>query len=514
MKIKLTYKVLILFFTVALFGVLYYNVTLNYPLAFGDEGYYSSVARWISENKILPFYEPYWETDAYKQIFLHLPLFIITLIVPWFFLGEVGIKLLLPVFAILSSFMIYIFIKNFERKKSGLAAALIFLSTPALITYAVMAYTDSLLALFFLCSAYFGYLSFEKNKKIPAIISGVFAALAMLTKATGLLTVVFIFAYFILFRKFKQWKLFGIFLISMILIFSPYLIRNILNYGSFCYSYLPNSPGTCSPFVSKEIQTVSSGLDFAGRIQETGTEVTLYKMGIHNFANFAFGWTISILLIFGIVNVLLKKQNFGLFILLLFLAFTPLFLSATRAEDVARYIVPMVVPIAIIAGLFVADCYSYLKKYHIAIAVMFMVIFFVSVWFYGQEKINTMAQVKQFAPSFFEGCKWIKMSTPKNSTMLSLHAHPTAYNCDRAVQWELPDKGLILLTNNDTSYEHLKLHGIDYVYVQYFSLSAVAYGQTYPLAFVQYMESSDKFKKVFDNSNVYGRSGVAVYQVL
>ena len=179
MKIKLNYLAVI---SIIFITILYYNVTLNSPIVFGDEGYHTFLAKWMAENQIIPLYRILYETSISHPKFWTQPLLSILESFIWTLAGETGIKLLLPVFSTLTAFLIYIFMKQFNQAKAGLAAAFIFLLTPALITYGVLSYTDSMLVLFFMCFIIFSYKAIENNKKIDVILAAVFISLGILTK--------------------------------------------------------------------------------------------------------------------------------------------------------------------------------------------------------------------------------------------------------------------------------------------------------------------------------------------
>ena len=169
---------------------------------------------------------------------------------------------------------------------------------------------------------------------------------------------------------------------------------------------------------------------------------------------------------------------------------------------------------SIISGSFVADAYDFVRKKKFWMAIGFLVIFAGFVFLYGFDKLNTMGSVKQFSTGFLEGCKWIKFNTPEDSLIFTIYGHPTAYNCERAIQSDVPDKANIVLGNIEESYQRLQQHGFDYIYVQQFAVTAEPFLQTFLLSFISSLDSSSHFKKVYDNTNLYGNNGVVLYQVL
>ena len=57
------------------FFVLYAGVTLRSPIAFGDEGYYITNARLISENNMFPVFDEFYETKIMHPLFTKFPMF-------------------------------------------------------------------------------------------------------------------------------------------------------------------------------------------------------------------------------------------------------------------------------------------------------------------------------------------------------------------------------------------------------------------------------------------------------
>lgn len=519
MKISDT-KILLLV-VLAAFFILYSSVSLLYPTAFGDEGFYAANTRWIAENMKLPVYEPMRGTEIYHEKIVIPPLYEVTQAGMWLLGGETGMKLLIPVFSIIAAAMLYLFLKRTGRPKAGLIAAIIFLAIPSLVTYSVLNYTDTFLTLMFICAAYFGYVALEENDKKNTVIAGIFSGLGFLAKGSGFLVLVMIIFYFLLSRKYKSLKNFKTLLIIIAIsgiIIVPWFARSLILYNAVCYH--PLLMNGCDPVTDVTIPKVE-GLEFAGRLDTTGTEASVWDIGLLNYFNFALGWVVLMLVVFGITGMFVKKKT-NLMLISLILVFIPVFFmsntnifgAAARAEDTARYTLPMVLALAAIAGIFLEDIFDAVKKYNKVLAIGIIALLLVSPLIVMQQKLETMKGVKSFSEGFFNGCDWIKKNTPTDSIIFSVYAHHTAYFCDRMSVRYLPDSEEIQISNNDTAYEHLKLHGIDYVYIQAFTISDKPYSEVTTLDFLNYLNSSDKFEKILDNTNVYGNSGVILYKVL
>jgi hypothetical protein len=222
-----------------------------------------------------------------------------------------------------------------------------------------------------------------------------------------------------------------------------------------------------------------------------------------------------LLLFFGIAALVSRREENDKLIAVMAVSILPLFFFSTwRAEDTARYMLPLLIPISLIGGIFISNVFDWLKKHGTWVGVILIIIFLITTWFYGQQKLNTMEQVKQFIPGFFDGCKWVDKNTPQDSIVFSTYTHHVGYACNRRTAASVPDLPEMFLTYNDTAYEHMKAHGFDYVFIIQGLISQQEFSENYPVKFVQYIESSPHYKLVYDNTKVYGQAGVKVYQVL
>jgi 4-amino-4-deoxy-L-arabinose transferase-like glycosyltransferase len=504
---------------VAVATLLYLRVTVSSPIAFGDEGYYASTARWIAEHATYPAYEPLVSTDISLKPNNHVPLYFLFGSGTWLVGGEVAYKLFMPIYSALAAMFLYLLFRRYGQSWAGIAAAIASLATPALVTYGVLGYVDSLLYLLLAASSYFALSALDHGSKKHAALAGLFAGLALLTKTSGAFAPVILITYFVLMRRWDRWPQVAIALTAMFLMIVPTTASNLLSYGGFCppLPFISWNAGACENALLKEPIEQPAGLDFAGRIQETGTEASVAKIGLHNFVDFAFGWSLTILAAIGLIAALTRRSPLDAFFLawfVIWIALAVLFVSGARAEDFARYLAPISFAIAGLAGMVVAEARNVLARRNFWAGALLFVMLIGVIWFYGQGKLDTMTQVKQFAPGFFDGCDWIRQNTPADSLFLSLHTYPTVYNCERRADWEFPGKGVILIQPGNASYDMIKKHGFDYIYVQMFSLSQEPMSQTYSVAFVNWLDSSSLFRKVYDNTNVYGQGGVRIYQVL
>jgi len=507
MKIKKDYIAILII--LAMFAM-YLNVTLNSPIVFGDEGYYAYQSQYMADNHIIPKYETFKETDVFHPVLTKAPLFLMIQSFGFLVGGAAGVKFLMPVFAMLTSFMLYIFLKKTVSENAGLGAALLYMITPSLVTYGVLGYVDTLLGLLLVCSLYFGYMSMESNNKKGAILAGIFAGLAVLTKVTAPLILGALFLYYIYRRKDVNWKIFATIVIIALILFAPWIIRNLVLFGNPCYGITD-----CPAITDTNIITSQYLSDqIAGRTAAGGTETSLMSMGVLNYALFAYGIIALFIAIFGISNAIIEKSKLKILMFLVIISMIPVFVFySARAEDAARWTLPIVIPFAVLGGIFLSDSYAWIKKKSFLVAII-LILIIVSGGFYTlQQKLTSLEQVKAFSPGFFDACDWVKSNTPQDSLLLSVYAQQTAYNCNRRVSTAAPDMPEITLTNDERSYQHLTMHGYDYIFIIAGLISQTAYSEAVPVDFYNYLSTSEHFEKVFDNTATYGANGVIIFKV-
>ncbi|TRZ55512.1 hypothetical protein D4Q76_00280 [archaeon] len=517
---------------VAIAGIFYFSVALTSPIVFGDENNYAVNGKWIEQNLIIPQYQPYFQTAVMHNLFGVKPLYYVFVAFSRI-AGEFGNKMLLPVFSILTSLMIYLFLKKDGLPKAGMVAAFAFLMIPGLVTYGVLNYVETSLALFFAAAAMFGFYAFSHNSMKYAVLAGIFSGFALLTDTTGIFIIPVFVLYFILLnagrvvrhRKINTGAILGSLKILLIIlaisaaVLVPWLARNFVLYnGQFCYNFLP---GDCLPKYDVTLAPYTGEGSNLGAFAQSGTGASVVKMGFPAYFNFAFGWAVAILMFFGLASLVLRKDKLSLFVGAWFFIFLVVMLQQSffggRAEDTPRYTLFGFASLAIIVGIFASDGFEFLKKFRgkigLALGIVFIIFVLFSLWFYGFDKLNTMRSVKAFSPGFFDACSWVDRNTPKDSYVFSTYAQHVAYHCNRNSTVNLPDQGFIQLANNDTAYEHLRLHGFNYVFVPRFTISIVPYGESISLKMLGYMETSGKFQKVYDNSDRY-QDYVLVFKVL
>jgi len=376
----------------------------------------------------------------------------------------------------------------------------------------VMGYVDTLLALLIICTLYFAFKTFKHENKIHTALAGIFLGLSLLTKISTPFLGIFFILLWLIFKKEGNLKiLLTIFIIAGIIML-PMVIRSFVLFGDICYGGILHGAG-CGVDIDTTIDTL--GIEFIGRTQQVGTEVSLFDFGLLNYVIFAYGFTVATIFLFGLGHAILRKKDLDKkLILLLLTSLILFFFSTARAEDTARYMIPMLIPMTMIGGIFISQIYEKINNFNAIVAAIFIIIFVFSVWVYGQEKLDAMVKVKQFIPGFFDGCDWIDKNTPEDSILFTAYDHRVGYGCNRRTAGNAPDKALMFLVYDDRSYDHMKDHGIDYVFIIEGLISPYELSENYPVKFIEYVDTSDKFSMIYDNRNIYGKAGIRIYEVL
>lgn len=534
------------FLVIVLFSEL--QVTLQSPIAFGDEGFHVSISRLIGTEKIYPVYNPLQGTTLEGVGYSRPPLwnFIEASFYMLFGFSDLFIKFLMPLVSFLTGLVTYLMVKKIYSENVSLVAAALVVTIPSFVTYSVLFYTAVPFVFFATISLFSFMLSTKFHGRKYLVLTGLFTAMSILTNLAGFFIIAVIAIYALLelvkklsFGNFVQLlKKYSILILLVGVFVSPWIIRNVVHYMvPGCGEITDILQGSCA-----RPSYYQPSKDFAGRSAQVGTDVGILKMGIIPYLQFAYGFTnsnqilgligisfIPFLFLAGLIILAKRRESQDILVLIsVFVIFVMFYFVgglsfSGRAEDIARYFLNAIPIIGIVAGVYVSSVIEFAKKYNKYLIVVILLAIFALSYLNLSQKTETMKSVKGFAPSFFDACSWIKTNTPKNASLLSLHTYPTLYNCDRRANWEIPDKADILLSNNITLVnERLKINGIDYIFVQKFSMSVIPYGQSYPVDFVRLLASNNNsFQKVYENGppvesciQAGGCDGSVVYRVL
>ncbi len=507
------------------------SVTITTPIIFGDEGLYASRGAWIWETKQIPqYYHIQSESEAFKSYFIRPP-YMMTLLASVFGIGgEFLVKAFLPFVNVMTAMLLFLFVKKIFSEEAGILAALSLVIMPSFITYTVLLYVEAVLVLFVTASMYFLYLGLTENRKRHYLISGACAGMAALTDVGGFIMPIlyfFILLYFQRQNPHEFGKKFSTLLLIFFVIIGPwFFLHNYLQANTFGIPVLDSFTKGSSVVILKEIPQINEGSRAFGGLGGGGTSDSIIRMGVINYVEFAYTQLVVLLASIGLLYMLMNRKKTEVFIivwLVLVLGINYYLSSNGRAEDSARALLVTATPLAVLAGLSSEKIYSSLKNAHnigAMIAIVFVAIMVVWTLNATNAKAQSLKPIKQFSPSFFQACDWIKENTEKGSLLATVWQHRAEYACRRDTVW-IGDPGIdqAVLARNSNTTQIFKLHGADYIFVQKFSVRPGNEAESYPVDFVNFIANSPDYKLAYETEqNCLGKGEVAdcsmVYKVL
>ncbi len=525
----------LLVLSVLLFAIfiLQLRVTLNNPIAFGDEGYHGMLQRYIGLNIDYPKWHPYYSNPTGEMGVADNPL--------WHLLGasffmifksDIVIKVLPPFIGVICVGYASYFLsrKLFENKIIAFATAVIAVTTPSVVTYSVLNYKDAMMTFYFTLFVLSFIIYLKNNEKKYGLLAGIFGGLLILGKTSGYAMVPMLFGIFFLYELFHEKKFINIIkkflpiFVLIILTTSGFFIRNLVFYKTpICSAFIP--------FFSNEKCNLTKinyqpKYQMEGRTVEVGTEMTPFKMGMQNYLDFAYGmiWFMPLFFFLGLFLFLYEKRKEQIMMILVILSFIPIYYIAfkSRAEDTARWIMPLVPVTAAIASYYMKFIYDFLEKNLKAISIIFFIAIILLSYINFNQKIKIMDQVKKFSPAFLQACEWVKSNTPKDARLGAIVYMPAAgYNCDRNIAAGGPD--VVLSQNKTLMLSVLHMQNATHLFIQkaLIAWDDAKLGERHPISFVRYLENNPtEFVKVYESGPGLdqcmmqgGCDGVIIYQI-
>jgi len=535
-------QTLILFLFLILVLFLELQLTLRSPIAFGDEGFYTNIGRWIAKEKEYPVWARGIGTNLLKVGFSKVPLWVMIQGGFYFIFGfsEIIVKILTPFLLFLTGLAVYLLVKKIYSSTVALVAAILTVTIPSFVTYSVLFYPETSFTFFISLAILIMLLAVKTGRKKYWLLTGIFSSLTILTDTPGIVLIPF-FGICFLYQLFKKRNFFNVaknwmIVAALIILFIlPYVLRNYYFYKTPSCQ-LPLSIFSTSGCDIRE--NYKNTYNFEGSLAEGGTASPLIKFGILSYLDFAYGFThsnefinfigiafIPLTFICGLITLFYKRSEIEALILFVLFVFIIIFYQSLtgRVEDMARNMIGLTAIVALISAVYFGEVIEFTKKYHKIFPLVIIGIVLIVAFFNFKYKLDTMYSVKQFSPLFFEACDWVKENTPKDSILLSFHTSPTYYNCERQAQWDLPDSADIILSQNvNLTLARLKANGITHIFVQKFSIISQKFSAGYWIGFVQFLDSNqEKFKKAYENGpdlqtclSQGGCDGSIIYEVI
>src|SRR3990170_6766264 len=169
------------------------QISFSTPIAFGDEGFYAHLSRWMAENKEYPVWNSMYGTDLIKWGNSK-PLFL-ALAESGFFLifgySDLFLKFLYPFIGFLTAISTYLLAKKLFSEKIGFFAAILIVTVSSIITYSIIFYVEIFSALIFVTGGLLLILHASTKRMRYLILAGVFLGLGLLTKLPNYASAVF-----------------------------------------------------------------------------------------------------------------------------------------------------------------------------------------------------------------------------------------------------------------------------------------------------------------------------------
>ena len=218
---KLTITLLVIAIAVRLGLAFLYTVS-------GDACWHLSVAKFISVEHKLPVFE----TLGRDEPFWAPPLFHVIAAFFYALFGEIGMKLVSPLFGSAALIVGWLILRKFLNDRAVFFGMLFLSFLPIMIDYSILGYGESVLTFFVLLSI---YLAFGGR----FAWSGAAAGLAILSKYNGAFVVpVLLFLAYTSSRKKDRWKNMALACIIPGLVAFPWLLRNFLVLGYPVWPFL------------------------------------------------------------------------------------------------------------------------------------------------------------------------------------------------------------------------------------------------------------------------------------
>ncbi|MCS7123376.1 MAG: glycosyltransferase family 39 protein [Candidatus Aenigmarchaeota archaeon] len=366
-------EIFIIIFSLIVF-LLNLRVALISPISFGDEGFHSFMANYIAKKLEYPAYvkeiggesyltferPPFWNIFEASFIFLFR-----------FIDDSLIIKFLTPFLVFLLGTFTYYLAKRAFNENIALITAIITITIPSIATYSVLFYTDILATFFYSLFLFLFLIGYKENNKKFLILSSVFAGLSFLTKINSIVLFAFYPLAFLIKRK--DFPTYLQCFIILTLVTSGYFIRNFIEYKTPLCREIPIIGKYFLNLDKCQYNVYKSKFGFEGRVEEVGTEVSVFRMGLNQYLQFAYGnfgvlpYYLPFFIFFaGFLFLIKRKEKYSAEIILLnLLFFLMIFFSSTsRAEDTARYTLIFVPALAIIPAIFIDEFLEKCRNKH------------------------------------------------------------------------------------------------------------------------------------------------------
>jgi 4-amino-4-deoxy-L-arabinose transferase-like glycosyltransferase len=500
------------------------------------------------------FYEIKWADFSYFPMNVDL-----LYIIPLYFHKDFLANFIHMSFGIGTALLIYQYLKNRISRIAGVLGILVYLSTPIVVRSSTQAYVD--LGLTFFMTA--GILSFIRYRDGEfkefkwLFLSSVAMGLALGTKYNALIAWIFLSLaiVFVYSRDTKkQMRAIGngfIFFLISLLVFSPWLIKNIILTGNPLYPLYKNifnATGTTAEIITRSIVSSNANMGFfqmremlyGENIWETLLiPIRIFFQGQDNSSRYFDGVLNPVLIIlspFAFMNKSFYRDK------LFFISFASFFIlmvffleqKAFSMEAIVRYILPVIPLLSILTVMGLVSIWYSVMKLSIpsrnVLAAVLLAIFIVMIsknFFYIKnyyQKINPTNYIsgKESRDEFitrhissYPAIKFINAKTPENARVRLVFLAGRGYYLDRiyseGASYGIGDvSGLAANSYEDRSFQ---------AYLHSFNCTHLLVRTDLYLKYLQENFAKETTNRVFQQMNkstelIYNANGYAVYRLM
>jgi 4-amino-4-deoxy-L-arabinose transferase-like glycosyltransferase len=492
------------------------------------------------------FYEIPWAVYSYYPMNLDL-----LYLVPLYFGNDIIPHFIHMGFGIGTAVIIYYYLKGRLNHIAGLSGALIFISTPIIIRLSTMAYVD-LGLVFFITASILAFLRWRESEYRHHkwfLISSVAMGLALGTKYNALvawffftLALVFIYSR----DSGNQWKavMYGlIFFVISLIVFSPWLIKNIILTGNPLY---PLFAGIFNSNAGGESGTysIASGYSHLSMFKiremlygENLWEILLipariFFQGQDNSARYFDGVLNPILIIFvpfAFIKKDMKTEKMFFLVFSVFFILITFFLDEIRI----RYILPVIPFLVILTVMGLVNIFAWLTEREslllrictsglvfFLIALLSMNIIYIKKYYIKIDPVNYLLK-KESRDNFigrhdssYPAMMYINKNTARDSRIRLILLAGRGYYLDRIYQ-EDPSLGIDIIrgmidhSGNDRTFRnYLNSLGCSHIFMRYDLFRQFLDDNYSPATVNQISQRMGKFLEI-----VYNTNGYAVFKV-
>jgi hypothetical protein len=495
-------------------------------------------------------YEIKWSVFSYYPMNVDL-----LYLIPLYFHNDIIPNFIHMGFGIGTSWLIFHYLSNKYSRVGGLLGVLVFLSTPIVLRMSTVAYVD-LGLVFFTTASIFAYLHWRNDRYKGNkwfFLSSIAMGLALGTKYNALIAWFFLLSAIIFFYSRdtkKQWPAIrygAIFFLISLLIFSPWLIKNLILTGNPLFPLFKGFFGTSVDSIANEANTYSmvSGDTYMGMFKyramlygENFCETLLIPVRFffqgQDFSDRYFDGVLNPVLIimvpFAFMNKSFQKDKIFFVLFSVFFILVAFFLDQLRV----RYILPAIPFLSVLAVMGIMNVLNWsagktmpLRYVYTGIVLLFLVTLVVKNVIYLNNYFQSLQPIKFIRhmetrdeylnrhTKSYAAISYINKHTPQNARIRLIFLAGRGYYLDRIYEDDSSFgmnviRGLVAASNDDKTFQK---------YINSLGCTHLLVRTDLYLRYLQDNYSSETAKRLFQQMSrstemIYEANGYAVYRLI